>query len=81
MFTIIVDTKSFISGKFSRISVLFVTWRGLLCCSYLALSPGQGFKIITLEPPKSFFKCYNLKYSADKKFQFSAEKLSASSSS
>jgi hypothetical protein len=73
-------TKSFRSGQLSEMSIIFLTWKRL-CYPHLALSPGLGFRIITLELSKNCVKCSSLKYSADKKFQFSIEKLSASSSS
>jgi hypothetical protein len=53
-------------------SIIFLTWKGL-CYSYLALSPGLGFKIITIELPKNCVKCSNLKYSAGKNFSFPLE--------
>ena len=46
-----------------------MTWKRL-CYPYLALSPGLGFKIITIELPKNCVKCSNLKYSAGKNFSF-----------
>jgi hypothetical protein len=36
----------------------------------LALSPGLGFKILTIELPKNCVKCSNLKYSGGKNFSF-----------
>jgi len=50
-------------------SIIFLTWKGL-CYPYLALSPGLGFKIITLELLKNGVRCSNLKYSAGKNFSF-----------